>query len=463
VDATTTRRTPPRVRGSGRRGWWPDALSVVAAASALIVVAFWIHGGNVQALFAGGGSALTSIGRLTGLVAADMLLVQVMLMARVPWIERTYGQDRLARWHRLVGFTSINLMLIHVALITLGYAATAHSSLLPEAWQLVTTYPGMLLATAASAALVMVAVTSVRAARARLRYESWHLLHLYAYLGVGFALPHQLWTGADFVASGAARAYWWFCYSVVAGCVVVFRLGLPIWRSIRHDLRVDAVVPESPGVTSIYVRGRRLDRMPVQAGQFFLWRFLGAPGWTRAHPFSLSAAPRPDLLRITVKELGDGSGDVIGIKPGTRVLVEGPYGRLTGEMRRRRHLTMLACGIGITPMRALLESEYYQPGEAVLIYRASSPSDLTFYREFEYLARHRGVAVHYLVGRRANDSSWLPHGHGDDLSALRALAPEVVQSDVYVCGPAPWMAAVTAALDRLSVPSEHVHLETFSW
>ena len=144
-------------------------------------------------------------------------------------------------------------------------------------------------------------------------------------------------------------------------------------------------------------------------------------------------------------------------------MLEGPYGRLTGEHRVGTKLAMLACGIGITPMRALLESEYYLPGEAVLIYRASSPTDLTFYREFEHLARHRGVAVHYLVGRRANDSSWLPVGYGDDLAALRALAPDVVHSDVYVCGPTPWMAAVTDALERVSVPSEHIHLETFSW
>jgi hypothetical protein len=186
MDATATRRTRRTPRDVGpfrRRSWWPDAFSAVATASILIVVALWVHGGNVQALFAGGGPAVTSIGRLTGLVAADLLLVQVILMGRVPW-ERTYGQDRLARWHRLVGFTSINLIFAHVAFITLGYAVTAHSSVLLEAWQLATTYPGMLLATAASAAVVMIAVTSVRAARARLRYESWHLLHRYAYLGV---------------------------------------------------------------------------------------------------------------------------------------------------------------------------------------------------------------------------------------------------------------------------------------
>ena len=67
-------------------------------------------------------------------------------------------------------------------------------------WNLTVTYPGMLLALGGTLALVMVVVTSIKAARRKLRYESWHLIHLYAYLGVGLALPHQLWTGTDFTS-----------------------------------------------------------------------------------------------------------------------------------------------------------------------------------------------------------------------------------------------------------------------
>src|SRR5207248_2670013 len=128
------------------------------------------------------GDPLTSLGRLTGLVSADLLLLQVLLMARIPWAERSYGQDELARRHRLVGFGSVTLMLAHIGLISLGYAVTDHSGLVGEVWSLVTTYPGMLLATAGTLALILVAATSIRAARRKLRYESWHLLHLYGYL-----------------------------------------------------------------------------------------------------------------------------------------------------------------------------------------------------------------------------------------------------------------------------------------
>ena len=441
----------------------PVVIAVVAASSLMIVFLLWAHGGGLPSLRLSPASAATSLGRLTGLVAADLLLIQVMLLARVPWIERSYGQDRLARIHRLVGFTSINLMLVHIVLITAGYAGTDRSGLVAEAWNLVTTYPGMLLATLGSAALVLVAVTSVRAARARLRYESWHLLHLYAYVGVGLSLPHQLWSGADFLTSPFATGYWWTVYIAVMACVLTFRVGVPIWRSIRHDLRVDRVVTEGKETMSVYLRGRDLDLLPVRAGQFFHWRFLGRPGWSRAHPYSLSAPPGPTMLRITVKELGDGSRDLRGLRRGTRVLVEGPYGRLTGAVRTRRHLTMIACGIGITPLRALIEAEFYRPGEAVLIYRARRTEDFTFTREIDRLVRSRGVRVAYVPGGRGPNGSWLPAGAGDEVTALARLAPDVRDSDVFVCGPEDWMASVVYCLDRAGVPAAQIHVERFGW
>ncbi len=460
--ATATRHTTTVNEAPPRSGWWPDLIAVVAAFTVLVVVGLWVHGRGLQDLGAPG-TALDSLGRLTGLVSADLLLIQVLLMARIPVVERVYGRDALARWHRIVGFTSFDLMLAHVVLITLGYAAIAHTGVLGEFWSLITTYPGMLLALAATAALVMVAVTSIRAARRTLRYESWHLLHLYAYLGVGLAIPHELWTGTDFVASGWATAYWWTLYIAAAGAIVLFRLGLPVWRTLRHALRVERVVAETPGVWSVWMTGKALDRLPVRAGQFFHWRFLSGPTWSRAHPYSLSAAPTARRLRITVKELGDDSALVRRLRPGTRVLIEGPYGALTGERRRRSRLTMIASGIGVTPLRALLEEQYYRPGHATLIYRASQDSDFTFRDELIRLAQRRGIRLFLLPGPRAGADSWAPAGYGDDRTLLHRLVPDIARHDVYVCGPEGWMDAVRRAALSLGVPDGHLHTEQFSW
>ena len=190
-----------------------------------------------------------------------------------------------------MGFASVNLMLAHVLLITVGYAVQGRADLLVEAWHLVVDYPAMLLALAGTVLLLMVAGTSIRKARRKLRYESWHLLHLYAYLGVGLALPHQLWTGQEFLSHRTATVYWWSLWILAAGAILYWRLGVPVYRTLRHDLRVTAVVREGPGVTSVWMRGRRLDRLPVVAGQFFTWRFLSGPGWSRGHPYSLSGRP----------------------------------------------------------------------------------------------------------------------------------------------------------------------------
>ncbi|WP_189081481.1 ferredoxin reductase family protein [Mangrovihabitans endophyticus] len=446
--------------------WWADAAGFLAGLSLIVVTALWVRGGGIAHLGGGGWSAVEALGRLAGLWASDLMLLQVFMLARIPLVERAYGQDRLARWHRWTGFTSFHLMLAHVVLITLGYAAVVHATVLAQLWDLIVSYPGMLLATLGFAALVMVVVTSVRAARRRLRYESWHLLHLYAYLGAGLALPHQLWTGADFVSSPAARFYWWGLWALAAAAVLGFRVVLPLWRSGRHRLTVSHVVPEGPGLTSLYLRGRGLDRLPVRAGQFFLWRFLDGPGWSRAHPYSLSGPPRGDLLRITVKDLGDDSSRVAALRPGARVLVEGPYGRLTGETYRGGRVTMLACGIGITPLLALLWDLRYPPGAATLVYRARTEADLAFRTELDWLAAHRGVRLVYLLGPRAGDRpSWLPAQYADntDDGALRQVAPDIAAHDLYICGPTEWTEAARAAARTAGVPAAHVHTERFAW
>ncbi|MFZ0529071.1 MAG: oxidoreductase, partial [Propionicimonas sp.] len=333
-------------------------------------------------------------------------------------------------------------------------------------WQMIVDYPGMLLALAGTAALIAVTVTSIRAARRKLRYESWHLLHLYAYLGVGLALPHQLWTGQEFLSSPVATFYWWTLWLAAAGSILLWRVGLPLYRSWRHDLRVDRVLRESPDVVSVWLRGRDLDRLPVAAGQFFTWRFLGEPGWTRGHPYSLSAAPTAGSLRITVKDLGDGSRALSGLRPGGRVLIEGPYGRLHQGVRTRQQVTLMGSGIGITPLRALLEEFSQRPGDVTLIYRAASDADLVLAPEIEAIAAERGARVFFVTGHRlAGRDTWLPATAAglSDAEALRQLVPGIGEQDVFLCGSDGWMAAARRAALACGVPAARIHFERFNW
>ena len=428
----------------------------------LLVTYWWDADGGVTDL-GHWASGLTSAGRLAGLWSADLLLVQVLLMSRLPPLEHAFGRDRLTRVHRVIGLLSFDLMLVHITTIIAGYASGRWSAVLRTTWDLVTNYGGILLSVAGTVCLVMVVVTSVKAARRRLRYESWHLLHLYAYLGVGLALPHQLWTGQEFLRSPAATLYWWTLWAVAAGAVVAWRVCLPVWRSLRYGLRVSSVVRESSDVVSVYLTGRRLDRLPVRAGQFLTVRFLNRPGWTRANPFSLSAAPDGRSLRITAKALGEGSARLARLRPGTPVLFEGPYGRLSSRARTQRGVVLAGAGVGITPLRALAEGLDYARGEATLLYRYSS--EPLFAAEWQLLAQERGLQILALPGPRTSPTSVLGPAAGpvDELTALRHWIPGLAGRDVFLCGPGAWASAMERLFLAAGVPRDQIHTESFGW
>ncbi|MBV8995081.1 MAG: ferric reductase-like transmembrane domain-containing protein [Pseudonocardiales bacterium] len=286
-------RKPAQVSIRGGGLW---ALLVL---NAIAVTALFMVGGGVDNLTMSGG-LMTALGRLSGLYGALGLAFQLILIARIPWLERRSGMDRLTVWHRWSGFGVLWLLLTHVVFIILGYAASDGSSVLSEARVLLLGVADVLKAAAAMVLLVVVAASSVRAARRRMQYQTWHFMHLYAYLAVILGFFHQVAIGRDFVDAPLARLYWWCLYGAALGAVLVFRVGLPLGRGVRQGLRVHAVVPEGLGVVPVYVSGRRLDRLPARAGQFFLWRFLTRGHWWQAHPYSLSAMPDGATLRITV-------------------------------------------------------------------------------------------------------------------------------------------------------------------
>src|SRR5262249_40966759 len=162
-------------------------------------------------------------------------------------------------------------------------------------------------------------------------------------------------------------------FGLAIALIVLFRFGAPIALNLRHRLRVARVVREGPGLTSIYVAGHDLHRLAVRSGQYFVWRFLDGHAWWHGHPFSLSSAPNGGWLRIPAKALGDATRSPQRLQVGTRALVEGPYGVLPGARRRRRKILLIAGGIGIAPLRALVESLPAAPGDMTLLYRAREP------------------------------------------------------------------------------------------
>jgi predicted ferric reductase len=445
-----------------RRALVGDALVVTLwVTSALAVGLFLVSGGTAR--FGTVADAVTSVGIMTGLVGTNFVLAMLILAARVPFIDRAIGHDRAIAVHRALGKPAFYLLLAHGAILLVGYGLSSGINPIAEIGPMLS-IPDMPLAIVGIGLMAIVVVSSFVAVRRRFSYETWHLIHLLSYAAVLASAPHQLSIGNVFSPFSFQRVYWLALYILAFGAILTHRLVEPLASSLRHRLRVDRMEQEAPGVVSIYLKGRRLRSLESAGGQFFVWRFWTAGTWWHSHPISLSSVATDTRLRITVRDLGGGSRSISSVRPGTRVWFEGPYGVFTDAGRTAAKLAIVVAGIGITPVRALLEDSILQPGEASILLRASTPDDTFLWNEIIELAKAKGVAVTTMVGPRARSGpGWMTQAEADRGVTVLGLFPDLLNSDLYLCGPTPWLDLVEADAREAGIADHQIHAERFDW
>jgi predicted ferric reductase len=306
---------------------------------------------------------------------------------------------------------------------------------------------------------LVVAATSARVARRAMTYEVWWLVHLVGYVAVVITFFHEISTGVDLLHDPWARRFWIAMHVAVAACVIVFRWIDPIVRAIRHQLRIDEMRTDSEETTTITLRGRRMDRLPVAAGQFFLLRFLDRSRWWKAHPYSLSAAPDGSSLRFTIKALGDDSSAVKDLPVGTRVVAEGPYGRHSPAAATRTKVALIGGGIGIAPIRAMFEDLERAPGDVTVLYRARRQSEAPLLDELEQLAASRQQRLVVSYSRESGEVDEDPFS----VENLTATFPGLLDHDVFLCGPAGLLSGALDGLRSAGVPRHQIHFERFAY
>jgi len=450
-DAATHKRRPKSSPSAPAPRPWVLQVAIIALAIGFgATIALAVTDTTWSQVKAPGG-AWIFLGSLTGLAGTYLALVMVLLVSRVPAVERVLGQDGLLAWHRRLAPWPISLISAHVVFVTIGYAQSAKTGFWHEFGVLTNTFPQVLPATIGFFIMVAIAVVSIRAIRQRIPRERWWALHLFMYLALAISFAHVIVLGPSFVGHPLTQLLWIAIWLATAGLVLTYRIGLPIMRSMRHRLEVVEVREEAPGVVTVICRGERLERLAVSGGQFFEWRFLARGMWWQAHPFSLSALPRPPYLRLTVKVVGDFTAAVARLRPGTRIAIEGPYGAFTSHHRERQKAALIAGGVGVTAVRSLLE-DLPRGCEPVVVLRASRPEDVVFSEEVAELVRQRKGRVHELVGARSEVN----------LRGLIDIIPDLRQRDVFVAGPEQFVLDVCTTLTRLGVSSDATHAEIYA-
>ena len=430
------------------------------------VIAFLLNGGLVGV--EGLGDWFNVLNRLTALIGTSLLLVHMILIARVPWLEKTFGLDRTTTAHKKLGKPLLYILLLHFFTALISYSITDGVDIFSTLFSLLGSYQDVLLATVALFLFIVVTITSIKIARRKLSYEAWYLVHLVSYVAVFIAIPHQFNLGSDFLAEPALATYFAGLYIFVVANIIWFRFLTPVIYSLRTKLRVVNVVPDRNRTTSIYVGGNKIQRLGAEAGQFFMFRVLTPSQWWRPHPFSVSSNPSRETIRFTIGNRGDDTAKLQQLKVGTKVMLEGPYGIFSESKRTRQKVTLMAAGIGVAPVRALAESLTADPGDVSVIYRVNSINEAALLPELVEVCKTGGHDLIVVDGPRSANLTWLPDQEPEaervsEHERLLNMAPEIIHSDVYLCGPSGWSKAVVANLRQLGIKKEQIHVEEFAW
>lgn len=403
------------------------------------------------------GNMLIALGRITGLLGEYFLLVQLILVGRVRWAEHLFGFDKLNKFHRLIGYSILSLLLTHPLLLTMGNAQANGVSLFAQFADFLANKSNVLLSFIALLIFIFVVFLSIAIVRKKLRYETWYFSHLLTYLAIGLALSHQLGTGD--LRSGWPLNYWYVLNFGVFGFVLLYRFARPIYLFFEHRFFIEDVVQETPDTYSVYIFGKNMDKFHFEAGQYANINIL-AKGMWYTHPFSFSSAYNGKFVRFTIKSLGDYTSTIKDVKKGTPVIIDGPLGLFIETRSTRDKYLFIGGGIGITPLRSMIESLSSKKKDMVLLCGSRTEKDIAFKQEFENLCKDcPSISIHNVLG---TPTPGYESGFIDKEKIVR-LVPDFYTREVFLCGPPPMMKATVENLKGLGFSEDHIHYEKFSF
>lgn len=394
---------------------------------------------------------LISLGGLAGLLLEVAMLFQLMLIGRISFIENAFGHDKLNKVHRVSGYSLSVLVLAHPVLLIWGY-----SRFYGDFWNtfinLVTSWEGVVYAFIAFIILFAVIVISLPWIRKRLRYEVWQASHLLVYVVLLLTISHEF--NAGDIEYGNNKYYWATLLTATALLYGYYRFIRPVVVFFKHGFYVDRIVKESEDIYSVYIKGKNIGNFKYKAGQFANYYFL-TKGFLFAHPFSFSCAPNNDYIRISIKNLGKYTGRIANLKFGTKVLIDGPLGTFTTENAKTGKFLFLGGGIGITPIRSMMEDASVREN-SVLIYGARKLNDAALLDELTNFSTRTHVVL-------SDEKIEGFDGGRIDLEKIKKYAPDFRDRDIYICGPTGMMDSIIALLKLENIPRSQIHFEKFSY
>jgi predicted ferric reductase len=441
-----------------KRFGWP--LVILLSAVPLIL---W---GMMYALpdrFGGGVSRImTSLGQALGLVGLAMFSLNFVLGARWKWIEHLFGgMNRVYIAHHILGGLAFVLLLLHPMALVLRYVLQGAGDIAVKLylWPAGCSVEGFLQMSQNCAvhyglfALGLMIVTLFVTFFAKLPYHIWKWTH--KFLGLAFFLGalHALTIPSDVAIDQGLKWYMWFLVGI--GLLGILYRTLLGWLVVpRLTYTVKEVRQQSPAIIEIVMEPKKKP-MRYKPGQFLFINFPDHQGLEEVHPFSITSAPEDPNLSIGIKALGDYTKVLLGVKPGDKARIEGPFGRTSYVYVPNHSQVWIAGGIGITPFLGMARAlKADDPYHIDLYYSLVDRNETAFVAELQAIA-----------AAKAN-FRFFPH-YAKEVGFLTA---EVVkkgsgllsEKNIILCGPPPMMKGLKKQFADMHLNPRTIYSEEFS-
>jgi len=400
----------------------------------------------------------TEFSAAIGYAGLAIMGLQVGLTARFRFVTDPWGEDVIYHFHRRMSLFATALVIAHPVILFVAFPGMLWLLNPIEApnvarWASLSTY-----------ALIALVVMSLWRVQLRLRYEIWHATHIIlAVVAIGAGIIHMIGWGF-YLGDPWKRALWIGLSAFWMLLIIYVRLIKPLFI-LRRPYRVVENRTERGDSWTLVMKPDGHQGFRFTPGQFAWLTVWSTPFKITGHPFSFSSSAEAPQghVEITIRNLGDFTSRIGGVKVGEKVYLDGPYGAFTIGNPADMHV-LVAGGVGITPMMSMLRTlaDRGDKRPVILLYGSSDWESITFREELEALEKRLELKVVHVLAQPGAD--WKGEKGYIDAELFRRHVPQpYAEHEYFICGPDPMMDAIEKTLGELQVPTSKYHSERYSF